>query len=251
MQVIVVNPVFRKFDALAPLSSADRRALALVLHAAEPIPAHHDLVREGSRPSASFVVVTGFACRHKILASGARQITDYLLPGDWCELQSASARPLDHSVGTLSACLVARIPDADLEALCRAHPTIAEALRWFRLVNESTLREWLVNVGQRSADQRIAHLFCELLVRLEAVGLPAERTFDFPLTQQDLADTTGLSVVHVNRILQGLRQAGLIRLKNRTLAVLDWHRLRDLAHFHPTYLDLGRARDERSPVAAG
>ena len=225
-----------KLSRLAPLPGPDRTILESLLADAEQVAPHHDLVRIGEVASRSIVLLAGVACRYKLRSSGGRQITDFVLPGDLCDPRAALVRKLDHSVGTLSTCLVAKIPSERVETLCGTHPRIAEALQWCRLVEEATLREWLVNVGRRPAVERIAHLFCELIDRLQAVGLAADRSCDFPLTQEDLADATGLSVVHVNRVLQNLRNAGLIRLRSRRLSVLDWSRLVALAGYNADYL---------------
>lgn len=126
-----------------------------------------------------------------------------------------------------------------MKRLLEEHPAIARSLRMSTLVDEATLREWLVNVGCRSAIERIAHLFCELLVRLQIVGFASEDSYEFPVTQLDLADTVGLSNVHVNRSLQELRRQGVIELRGRTLKILDRHRLKSIAEFNSKYLHLG------------
>ena len=108
------------------------------------------------------------------------------------------------------------------------------------LVNEATLREWLVIVGHRTSDGRVAHLFCELLLRLKAVGRATDDSYELPITRSDLADTTGLSTVHVNRTLQNLRDQGLIELTAGRLKILDIPRLERLAEFKPNYLHLER-----------
>lgn len=105
-------------------------------------------------------------------------------------------------------------------------------------MSESTGREWVLNLGRRQAGPRMAHLFCELLVRLQAVGLADANSYDLPVTQGDLADTLGLTPVHVNRTLMDLRAAELIVFENRRLTILDLTRLRAFAEFKPNYLHL-------------
>jgi CRP-like cAMP-binding protein len=139
----------------------------------------------------------------------------------------------------MSACRVVRLPVEVVRTLMEDHPAIARSLRLGTLVDEATLREWLVNVGCRSAIERIAHLFCELLVRLQVVGYASEDSYEFPITQLDLANTVGLSNVHVNRSLQELRRQGVIELKGRTLKILDRQRLKTIAEFNSKYLHLG------------
>ena len=234
------NPLVRKLESFTTLSDADQALLERISAETRMVMPHTDLVREGDKPDGVFLVMEGMACRHKHqVGSTARQITAYLLPGDLCDLDVALLNRMDHTITTLSACRVARIVPETIANILQHHPQIARALRMSTLVDEATLREWLVNVGCRSAIERIAHLFCELLVRLQAVGLVSENNYALPLTQADLADTTGLSTVHVNRSLQELRRQGLIELKNRHLKILNLPRLRAVGEFKADYLHLG------------
>ena len=181
----------------------------------------------------------GIACRYTMRASGVRQIMAYLIPGDYCDLDVALLARMDHSIGTLSACKVVRIDLAAIQDLLRHHPDITHALRLATLVDEATLREWVVNLGRRNAVERIAHLLCELLLRLRAVGRAAGNGFAFPVTQADLADTTGQNTVQVNRALVSLQQQGLISFSEHRVEILDLARLEALAEFRPDYLHLG------------
>jgi CRP-like cAMP-binding protein/ActR/RegA family two-component response regulator len=233
------NPLVRKLEGFTALSEADRALLERISAETRLVASHTDLVREGDKPDGVFLIMEGMACRHKHRASGARQIMAYLLPGDLCDLDVALLNRMDHTITTLSACQVVRIAPETVADVLQHHPQIARALRMSTLVDEATLREWLMNVGRRTATERIAHLFCELLVRLRAVGLVTENSYALPLTQADLADTTGLSTVHVNRSLQELRRQGLIELKNRHLTILNLPRLRAVGEFQANYLHLG------------
>jgi CRP-like cAMP-binding protein len=145
---------------------------------------------------------------------------------------------MDHGVLTLTNCTLAQMPREAVIEITEKHPRLARALWWTTLVDEAILREWVGNIGRRTASQRIAHLFCEFLVRLQAIGLAEGGAYEFPLTQAELADATGLSTVHVNRTLQELRAAGLITLKGRLLTIRDAERLKALAGFDPGYLHL-------------
>ncbi|GEP07912.1 Crp/Fnr family transcriptional regulator [Methylobacterium oxalidis] len=234
------NPLIRKLDSLASLSDADRAVLETISADTRSVPAHTDLIREGDAPNGVYLILEGMACRYKRRSRGARQIMAYLIPGDFCDLDVAMLKEMDHAIGTLSACEVVQIPLDTIQELLRSHPTITHALRLATLVDEATLREWLVNVGRRSADERIAHLLCELLLRLQAVGCASSDAYAFPLTQVDLADTTGLSSVHVNRSLASLRERGLIEISDQHLRILDLQRLQALAEFKPNYLHLVR-----------
>lgn len=235
------NPLIRKLEAFAPLSDEDRALLERV--GAEPyaVVAGTDLVREGDRPDGVYLVMEGMACRHKRLESGARQIMAYLVPGDLCDLDVALLRRMDHTISTLSACRVVRLAPDTVADILAHHPAVARGLRIGTLVDEATLREWLLNVGRRSPTQRLAHLFCEVFERLAVVGRVRNHSFDLPLTTADLADTTGLSTVQVTRSMQELRGQGLIEPKDGTLTLLDMPRLRALAGFRADYLHLGDA----------
>jgi CRP-like cAMP-binding protein len=232
------NPFLRKLEGFVPLPDEDRAALLKLSENAQAIPARTDLVCEGDPPAGVFLILEGFACRYKLRANGTRQIMAYLVPGDACDFDVALLQAMDHSISTLSDCKVVRIaPETIRELLQR--PAIAAALRKSTLVDEATLREWLLNVGRRLAVERLAHLFCELHLRLSAVGRADEHRFKLPLTQYDLADTTGMTSVHVSRALRELRQKGLIELRQRHLTILDLPRLRELAEFKSSYLHLG------------
>jgi len=233
------NPLVRKLASFTALSEADRALLERISAETRLVAPNTDLVREGDKPDGVFLVMEGMACRHKHRANGARQIMAYLLPGDLCDVDVALLNTMDHTISTLSACRVVRIAPETIADILAHHPAVARALRMSMLVDEATLREWLMNVGRRTATERIAHLFCELLVRLQVVGLAHENSYALPLTQADLADTTGLSTVHVNRSLQELRRQGLIEFKSRQLTILNLPRLRAFGEFKANYLHLG------------
>jgi CRP-like cAMP-binding protein len=233
------NPLILKLESLATLSDDDRAVLERISANPQRVEPGTDLIREGDKPNGVYLILDGIACRYKLRASGARQIMAYHVPGDFCDLDVALLKAMDHSISTLSACRVVRIELDTILDLLRHHPGIAHALRLATLVDEATLREWLLNVGRRSSDERIAHLLCELLLRLRVVGRTAGAGYALPITPDDLADTTGLTSVHVNRTLKSLRQRGLIELSERNLKILDRARLEALAEFKANYLHLG------------
>ncbi|MCJ2020153.1 Crp/Fnr family transcriptional regulator [Methylobacterium sp. E-065] len=232
------NPFLRKLEGFVPLPEADRAALLKISENPQVVSAGTDLIREGEPPDGMFLILDGFACRYKLRGNGTRQIVAYLIPGDAGDVDGALLRAMDHSICTLSACRVARIaPDTIWDLLQR--PAVAAALRKSKLVDEATLREWLSNVGRRTTVEQLAHLFCEVHLRLRAIGRADGNRFELPLTQQDLADTTGQTSVHVNRSLRELRSEGLIELQQRHLTILDLPRLKLLAEFKSEYLHLG------------
>ena len=235
--MMMSEALVRKFEGFGPLVEADRIALRRIGAEARQVPAGSDLIREGEAPKDVFLILEGFACRYKVQTNGTRGIVAYLVPGDFCNLDVTPYAPMDHGVGTLSVCLVAQIAPEIIRLLLQ-RPALAHARRMTTVVDEGTAREWLINVGRRPAIERLAHLFCELHARLQVVGLVKGDGFEMPATQVDLADTTGLSSVHVNRSLQQLRQRKLIELKARRLTILDLPRLQLFADFRPNYLHL-------------
>src|SRR4051794_22601631 len=235
---IMLNPLIRKLARGAELSEDDRRILEEATTDVRQIRPRQDLIHDGDGPNAAHLILEGFACRYKTLPEGQRQIMAFLVPGDICDLHVAILGAMDHGIGTLSACTVAFIPQTTVAKLTEKHPAIIRALWWNTLVDEGILREWLVSMGRRPADKQMAHLFCELLVRLESVGLAKDNGFEFPLTQEELADALGLSPVHTNRVLTQLRDDGLIRISGKRLDILDLGRLCAYAGFDPAYLHL-------------
>lgn len=236
------SPLVRKLKSLADVSAADVSALETISGGTRSVAARTDLIREGDAPDGVYLILSGMACRYKLRESGARQIMAYLVPGDFCDLDVAMLKEMDHAIGTLSDCEVVQIPPDTVQDLLQNHPSITHALRLATLVDEATLREWLVNVGCRSAEERIAHLLCELLLRLQEVGCATSEGYAFPLTNADLADTTGLSRVHVNRTLRSIGERGLVEISDHYLRILDLPRLQALAEFKPNYLHLVRGR---------
>jgi len=232
--------LIRRLAELAPLSAAETKALQEAAVRRRDLRADMDLIRVGERPVECTILVEGWACRYKLLPDGKRQITGFVIPGDPCELDGLLMGRMDHSVGTLTPASVAVIPRDHVLALMDRHPTLARAF-WQATVAEGAIaREWVVNVGRRSALQRIAHLLCELGSRLQAAGLADASGFALPLTQAEIADAMGLSTVHVNRTVQEMRDEGLIVWAGQQVEVPDWDRLRTVGTFSPDYLFLGR-----------
>lgn len=231
------NLLTRKLEKFAPLSLDDRRLLDDIVTPSRLVAARSDLIREGDASNDVRLILDGFACRYKLVATGARQIVGYLLPGDFCDLNVFILKAMDHSIGTLSQCTVVDIPRRRILELTN-RPGIARAFWWVTLVDEGTLREWLLNVGQRPAGKRIGHLLCELYMRLQTVGLADTRGYALPLTQADIGDSVGLSNVHVNRSLQTLREMKLITVYHRTVVINDLEKLMDFTGFNPNYLHL-------------
>ena len=200
------------------------------------LPARRDIIAEGDPPGSVKVVLDGWVARYKQLRDGRRQILAFLLPGDLGDANVFVLDRMDHSLGTLTPVRYAEIAQAEFEALAADSPRIAKALWWNELVTSSIQREWTTNIGQRNAYERLAHLLCEVFARMQNRGLTSGNRCDFPLTQTDLADATGLTSVHVNRTLQHLRADGLVELRGRRLDILDRKRLEAAAMFNAAYL---------------
>jgi CRP-like cAMP-binding protein len=234
------NLLIRKLESIFTLADDERQALQNLPMQVVVIKADQDIVRVGDRPSRSCLILSGFACTYKMTVGGKRQIVSFNLPGDIPDLQSLHLTVLDNSIGTISPCRVGFIPHEVLRDVCTRYPRLAAAFWRETLVDASIFREWVMNVGQREGYSRIAHVLCELLVRLRAVGLAEDHSCNLPITQSEFADATGITTVHVNRMLQELRADGLIELKGDRLKVLDWDKLKAAGEFDPTYLHLER-----------
>ena len=206
------------------------------------------IVREGDQPKHCSLLLEGYAVRQKVTGTGARQIMALCIPGDAIDLQNTFLAVSDHAVQMLTRGKVADIPRPALQELVLGHPAIGAALIQMTLVESSIFREWVVNVGRRDSRARIAHLLCELALRLEWIGMSQNGMVDFPLTQEQLADCTGLTPVHTNRTLQGLRRDGLIQLTARSLTVLDWDKLKEAGDFDELYLHHRGARAVHAPT---
>jgi len=179
---------------------------------------------------------------------GRRQIMAFGFPGDIPDLLSLHLDVLDNSLSTITPCKVGFIGHETLRDLCSRFPQIASAFWRDTLIDASIFREWMLNIGQREAYSRLAHLLCEFIVRSQAIGLGHDGTYYAPMTQGELGDAMGISTVHANRVLQGLRGAGLISWRGTQLTVLDWDGLKSAGDFDPTYLHLREQTESLSSL---
>ncbi|MDQ2640172.1 MAG: Crp/Fnr family transcriptional regulator [Pseudomonadota bacterium] len=228
--------LLRRLEGFCPLDGEERQALLAALGVERRISPHVSLVEEHRPPEGVLMILDGFACRYKLLPDGRRQIVGFLLPGDVCDLGVLLLRRMDHSIATLSPVTAAWLQPASVPALFERHPRLARALLWTSAVEASITREWVVNIGQRTALQRTAHLLCEVFSRLESVGLAQHNACALPLTQSELGDTLALSAVHVNRTLMCMRRTNLVDLHAGRLQLLDRQALEATAGFDPVYL---------------
>jgi CRP-like cAMP-binding protein len=194
------------------------------------------IVREGEPTTSCHLVLNGFAYRQKLVSHGARQIISIHIPGEFIDLENAALDVADHNVQSLTRTQLAVFSKATMQGIMAARVNIRRAIWLDTLVDASIFREWVVNVGRRDARTRIAHLVCELVYRLRQSGQRDQESWDFPMTQEQIADATGLTAVHTNRTLQRLRREGLISLHQSKLTVLDWDKLVEAGDFNERYL---------------
>ena len=228
--------MIRKLESIFTLSEDERHALQTLPMQVVAIRTDQAIVREGDSPSRSCLILSGFAATYKVTAQGKRQIVSFNLPGDLPDLQSLHLTVLDNSIATISPCSVGFIQHEDLRDICDRYPRLTAAFWRETLIDAAIFLEWVLNVGRRDAYTRMAHVLCELLTRLRAVGLVEDHACDLPITQGEF----GVSTVHVNRVLQQLRADGRIELTGDGLKVPDWDRLKEAGEFDPTYLHLVR-----------
>jgi CRP-like cAMP-binding protein len=232
------NLLLRKLANFTALPEEESQAVADCCGDVREVGAREDVITQGDRTGGVKLLLDGFACRYKTLEDGRRQIVAYFVPGDLCDLRVFILKRMDHSIGAIAPSRVATISPENVLKLTDSYPTLTRALWWSTLVEEAILREWIVNIGQRNALERMAHLFCELLYRFRAVGLNQGLSCTLPLTQTELAETLGLSSVHVNRTLQALRRKKLITLDGGTLTIDNLPALEALSFFNAEYLHL-------------
>ena len=233
-----------KIQRFVSLDATEIAAIEALCGDPKDLPADHVIIEEGNRPDQATLILRGLAFRYKFLPGGRRQILGYVVPGDICDAHFAVFDRLDHGVTLLADSRVVKIPVRKILDLLAHHPKIERGLSLAALVDQAILREWVLNIGQRDAYQKLSHFFCEMAVRLGAVGLAnSDGSIDLPLNQAVLADTTGLSPVHTNRTLQRLRCEGLIVLRKRRLTITDPARLAAVAGFEEHYLRIAHFPD--------
>lgn len=230
--------MIRRFQRRAALQDDDVQALLELPYRLSTAEASRYIVREGSAPEHSVIILSGLAYRHKLTAEGARQIVSIHIPGDFVDLEGTLLNVADHNVQALTRCELALVPSRAILQLIEAHPRVARAMWVDTLIDGSIFREWVMNIGRRDARERLAHLFCEFALRLEVSGMGSTAGYELPMTQEQLADATGLTPVHVNRTLKSLEADGLIRRDRRYVLIPSWERLRGVAGFNELYLHL-------------
>ena len=238
------NPLIAKLSQFAPLSNGDVGVLNALCQREERYPAGANIAVEGEAPRSAFVVTRGIACRYRLMQDGRRQILTILIPGDFFDLHGFLLKATDHSVATIGPTRIAAIDREAVMDIVLHHPRIGAALWWSAMQEDAMLRERIVALGRRSARGRLAYFLCEIVWRQRAIGMAEDHAIRLPFTQTDLADTLGLTSVHINRVLQGFRRDELITLEHRRLTLRNFEKLEAISGLTSRYLQLGSTPPE-------
>jgi CRP-like cAMP-binding protein len=228
--------LLRKLTALHDISEEEQVAVVGALEKPRQILRGSDIVADGSVPTHTTVMLSGTACRYKLLPNGQRHILTFQYPGDMTDLYSYVLKKMDHAVGALSDCSIAQIPHEKIAALSEQYPNLQYTFWRDTMVDASIALTWGLG-GSRKTISRMAHILCEIFARLELVGLAkVGEPLPYVVNQRDLAEALGLSLVHTNKTLAVLKNKKLIRRTGTKLEILDWKGLTDVADFDPAYL---------------
>lgn len=230
------NRFIDKLNGFSPLSAEEIAALADATSNSRKVAVRTDLIREGDRPGPVFVILDGWACRYKILPNGMRQVLAYLMPGDCCDLHIGLLAEMDHSIMAITPAVVVTVERLAMDAILDRHRGIAKAMYVAQLVDEGTMRAWITSMGRRTSVERVAHLMCELYLRARNIGLISGPDLALPLSQLLLADSLGMTPVHLNRVLKVLRASGAMVIARGTLQIKDPYKLIQIAGFDDNYL---------------
>jgi len=234
----VIDRHLMKLRARDEIGAAEEKAIRSAVSEVKELRADRTFIRAGEILSHSTLLLDGLMCRYKDLRDGQRQITELHVAGDFADLHSFTLKYLDHNMMTLTPCRIALVPHDRLREITEAYPHLTRVY-WFATNLDAAIhREWELSLGRRTALARVAHLFCELHIRLGIVGLADDSGYDLALTQTDVAECLGLTSVHVNRTLKELRERGLVEFRNGRVDLLDLPALRQTAEFDPAYLYL-------------
>jgi CRP-like cAMP-binding protein len=234
--------LIRRLTALTELAPNDVSELSALCQTVKAFDAKQDIARDHEPATRVHLMLEGWAARYKMLPNGRRQITALLIPGDFCDLHITLFGRRNDGIVALTKARVAVIDSDLIDRLTTERTNVTRALWWTGLIDAAVLREWVANIGRRAAEAAVAHIICELHLRMRAVELVSSDRFSLPLTQEDLGDAVGLTSVHVNRILQRMRAQGLLEFRQRVVTILDLEGLREMAGFESDYLGTGLQR---------
>ena len=236
----MIDKLLMKLRRYDTVSAEEESALRATMSGQVEFDRGRTIVKAKTEQNRSLLLLDGFVHRHKDLRSGARQILQVSVPGDLVDLHSLGLKRLDHDIASLTECRLGIFPHDKLQSLVAEHPHLGRMLWLNTLVDAAMHREWMLSLGARSSAARLAHLFCELQVRLDVVGMAQKSRYNLPLTQTDLGEILGITAVHINRKLRKLREQGLVTYKHGTVEIGDWNGLVRLGEFDPFYLSLDK-----------
>jgi CRP-like cAMP-binding protein len=246
----MINPLTMRLEQFTSFEQSERQRLDELLNYPTKTFARGKIILpEGTKVQNILLVLTGLAARAKTLANGNVQIMALLVPGDLCDVEVFVLEAMDHDIIAIADTTCVLIPADEMEHLLTESGRLTKAMWWSTMVDSAILREWIVDHGSRDSRERIAHLICEMLIRYRVVGGTTDDAFPFPLTQEELAQATGMTPIHVNRMLQQLRVEGLIELRNKVLTVLEPKRLMEVGQYEPNYLHLIRTEKGDREIA--
>ena len=232
-----------RLERLNTLSAVDRQRIVDLPLKLVNYPADREIVSYGHSTSRCTLVLDGFLYSQKPVAGSRRQITSFFVPGDIVDLPTLFLPNVDHAIATLGPAVLAFVPHAALKEVLDESSALAQAFWRETLMQAAIFQEWVVNLGRRDAFARLAHIVCELTMRLQSVGLVRDLSFSMPWTQLDVADACGISSVHANRVIQELRHLELVEWDSRRLKIRNWNALARLGDFNDDYLQHHVARN--------
>jgi CRP-like cAMP-binding protein len=231
-----LGPLKRKFGVFYQGEELLEEIFAPLCSEPEDLPRGHSIIREGEAYSDVYLLVTGWVERFKLLPDGRKQIVNFALPGDLLCFDAGTFQYAHYSLETATDATLCRIKVDGIDKIFAASSRLGRAMAWVTAHEEALLVERIVSLGQRSALERTAHLFCEFWRRLQILGLAEGTSYEMPLTQQHLGDILGLSHIYLNRVLRRLRELNLIVLNRGSVRILDAKGLERLAGFEDEYL---------------
>ncbi|MET4205815.1 Crp/Fnr family transcriptional regulator [Bradyrhizobium sp. LA2.1] len=226
----------RRLRTSSGISDDDVKEIEALPIAVRQYSAEAPVVRDGERATDCCLIADGFCARSKTIASGKRQILSIHIPGEIPDLMSLFLHVMDHDLSTLTPCTLGFISHETLRKLHQRSPSVAEMFWRDTLIDAAMFREWIVNVGQRPAPARLAHVMIELRERLRVIERLDGNSFEMPLTQEQIGEALGITGVHANRVIKQLRQEGIVELHRGRVTVLDEWKFLELADFDGRYL---------------
>ncbi|MDB5454295.1 MAG: Crp/Fnr family transcriptional regulator [Caulobacteraceae bacterium] len=245
------NPLTMKLEQFAGFSPDERGILDdLVSKRRQSYAPGAVVIPEGERVDEIHLVMSGLAARSKTLPDGSRQIMAYLIPGDLCDVEVFVLEAMDHEILAVSETVCALIPARKMEAMLTDFSKLTKALWWSTMTDSAVLRERIIDHGRRDARERMAHLLYEMLIRFRMIGQAGDNSYPLPVTQDQLADATGMTPMHVNRTLKQLRHDGIVEFRQGRVTIPDPAQLKKVARFEADYLHLMRTDKGSSDVSA-